>query len=304
MISVVIPLYNKRSTILRALNSVITQTVQPEEIIVVNDGSTDGSEIIVDQLNHHLIRLIHQPNTGVSNARNRGIEEAKGDWIAFLDADDEWFPEFLESIINLHIEFPSCNVLATSYKICEENGFEKSIRLRKVKLECKGVLENYFEVLAFSDPPICSSATVVRRESLRKIGKFPEGIGSGEDLITWAKLAVSNKIAYNLKALSIFWQTSYSVSRKPELPDFVGNEYIRLSKTKPTEKKWILRNKAKWHRMRCIGYIKFNERAKAFYEICKSIKYDFFSRSWIYIPIIFIGNNFGNRLISWLKSKR
>jgi glycosyltransferase involved in cell wall biosynthesis len=72
-ISVVIPLYNKRETVLRALNSVLNQTVLPEEIIVVNDGSTDGSETIVSGLNHPLVRLIFQLNEGASAARNKGI---------------------------------------------------------------------------------------------------------------------------------------------------------------------------------------------------------------------------------------
>ena len=117
-ISVVIPLYNKRTSVIRALNSVLSQTIQPEEIIVVNDGSTDGSEQLVNELNHPLVRLINQPNAGVSAARNRGIKEAKGDWIAFLDADDEWMPEYLETIKSLSEKYPpvfsACNFLSSS----------------------------------------------------------------------------------------------------------------------------------------------------------------------------------------------
>jgi glycosyltransferase involved in cell wall biosynthesis len=82
-ITVVIPLYNKRDFIERALDSVLKQTVLPDEIIVINDGSTDGSDKIVEQLNHSLIALIHQKNSGVSAARNKGIDLAKNKWIAF-----------------------------------------------------------------------------------------------------------------------------------------------------------------------------------------------------------------------------
>lgn len=101
-ISVVIPMYNSAATIAAVIDSVISQTYQePLEIIVVNDGSTDGCEKIVEQLiennqNNRTIRLIDKPNGGVSSARNMGIREASGDWIALLDSDDIWLPEKLE----------------------------------------------------------------------------------------------------------------------------------------------------------------------------------------------------------------
>ena len=90
MISVVIPLYNKEKYIKRAIESVLNQTFQKFEIIVVNDGSTDKSAEIVQNIKDPRIRLINQKNAGVSAARNRGIQEAKYEYIAFLDADDFW----------------------------------------------------------------------------------------------------------------------------------------------------------------------------------------------------------------------
>ena len=92
MISVVIPLYNKEKQIANTLRSVFAQTYTDYEIIVVNDGSTDNSVAVVESLNDPRIRLIHQKNAGVSAARNRGIEEARGEYIALLDGDDEWKP--------------------------------------------------------------------------------------------------------------------------------------------------------------------------------------------------------------------
>ena len=115
-ISVVIPLYNKCETIGRALESVFSQIVQPFEIIVVNDGSTDGSETLVKQINHPLIRIFNQTNSGVSAARNKGIEMAKGEWIAFLDADDEWRSEFLKTMQMLAFTYPQCHVVGSAYE--------------------------------------------------------------------------------------------------------------------------------------------------------------------------------------------
>ncbi|MDM5272778.1 glycosyltransferase family A protein, partial [Sulfurovum sp. zt1-1] len=113
MFSVVIPLYNKEQYIAKTLESVLLQTFQEYEIIVVDDGSTDKSTFEVKRYNDNRIRLIQQENAGVSAARNRGIEEANYDLIAFLDADDEWLPNHLQELINLRIDYPECEVFAT-----------------------------------------------------------------------------------------------------------------------------------------------------------------------------------------------
>lgn len=93
MISVIIPLYNKAHTIVNTLNTVLNQTYHDFEVVIVNDGSTDnGVEVIKQNFNDLRIRIINQKNAGVSAARNRGIQESRGKWISFLDADDEWMP--------------------------------------------------------------------------------------------------------------------------------------------------------------------------------------------------------------------
>lgn len=98
MISVVIPLYNKEKQIAKTLQTVLDQTCQDFEIVIVNDGSTDGSVGEIKKITDSRIRLINQKNGGVSAARNRGIEEAKGEHIAFLDADDMWNRDYLKTI--------------------------------------------------------------------------------------------------------------------------------------------------------------------------------------------------------------
>ena len=92
-VSVIIPLYNKSQYIARTLDSVLAQTFQDYEVIVVNDGSTDDGPRIVRQYRDPRLRLVSQENRGLSGARNRGIAESRTDWVAFLDADDEWMPE-------------------------------------------------------------------------------------------------------------------------------------------------------------------------------------------------------------------
>ena len=131
MISVVIPLYNKVSSIAKTLRSIQGQTVEVSEVVIVDDGSTDDSVNEVQQYQMkepifgNKIRLIRQTNGGVSKARNRGIAEAKGDIIAFIDADDEWKPTYIETISRLVELYPCCGVYATSYEKIDAYGNKK-----------------------------------------------------------------------------------------------------------------------------------------------------------------------------------
>ncbi len=132
-ISVIIPMYNSKDTIKSAIESILNQTYQQSiEIIVVNDGSKDGCERIVEDIilnnkTNRIIRLINKPNGGVSSARNRGIKEASGDWIAFLDSDDIWLPEKLQKQVNeieknSNIEFIGTNRNGEFYPFFKKSG--------------------------------------------------------------------------------------------------------------------------------------------------------------------------------------
>ncbi len=283
-ISVVIPLYNKKEAVLRAVNSVLAQTSPPEEIIVVNDGSTDGSEKIITELNHPLIRLINQTNAGVSAARNKGISEAKNDWIAFLDADDEWLPQYLRTINHLHSGYSDAKVLATAYYLHDQERAGRKVILNRLHFTEVGILDNYFEVAAFSEPPIHSSSVVVNKQAMSGIGGFPEGIASGEDLLTWARLAVNNKIAYSAKPMSCFIKEINTTARLPQVPDSVGMALYQLVKTTPVP--YMRRYISVWHKMRCRDYLSLGKKYCAFTEACRSIRFFPLTRAWLFLPFI------------------
>ena len=205
MISIVIPLYNKEKQIANTLQSVFKQTFQDFEIVVVDDGSTDNSVEEVEKFDDSRIRLIYQTNAGVSAARNRGIEEARGELIAFLDADDEWKPEYLATQYGLYQKYPECSVYACNYEFRDSKGNVTPTIIRKLPFEGEdGILSNYFEVASCSHPPLWTSAVVVKKLVIQAVRGFPIGIKSGEDLLTWARLAVSGTIAYSIKSLAMF----------------------------------------------------------------------------------------------------
>lgn len=298
LISVVIPLYNKANTVKRAIDSVLKQSVLPLEIIVVNDGSIDGSELVVQQFDNSLIRLVHQENAGVSAARNKGIEEANGDWIALLDADDYWEERFLQTICALHIDFPEANVIASNYRYQNIRGEFSRTQLRNLPFGNKhfGILDNYFEVAATSSPPLWSSAIVVKKNSFIEINGFPLGITSGEDLLTWAKLAINNTIAYTTKPLSTFvldpaHTYDDTPNRIPESIDFVGQQLKKLLKANPSVI-GLRRFVAHWHKMRASIFLRLgSNRHLALIDILKSLKYDFFQmKVFIYLLFLLLSN--------------
>lgn len=234
MISVVIPLYNKEKQIACTLQSVFEQTFQNFEIVIVDDGSTDNSVEEVEKFDDSRIRLIHQTNAGVSAARNRGIEEASGELIAFLDADDVWMPEYLATQYGLYQKYPECSVYACNYEFRDSEGKVTPTIIRKLPFEGEdGILSNYFEVASCSHPPICSISIMVKKTAIQAIGGFPLGIKSGEDLLTWARLAVSGVIAYSRKSLAMFIRDEGLFNkdqqlRVPEKEDIVGQELKKL----------------------------------------------------------------------------
>ncbi|WP_276974283.1 glycosyltransferase family A protein, partial [Flavobacterium filum] len=114
--SIIIPLYNKEKAIEKTLKSVFQQSFTDYEVLVINDGSTDKSEEKVKRFSDERLRLISTENRGVSQARNLGISESKGKLVAFLDADDYWFPNHLQSVFQLYQNFPEAGLLATNYQ--------------------------------------------------------------------------------------------------------------------------------------------------------------------------------------------
>lgn len=198
--SVVIPLYNKEKFIGRAINSVLNQTIQNFELIIVDDGSTDNSLNLVKAYDDNRIRLISQENQGVSIARNTGILNAKADYIAFLDADDEWLLDFLETIEQLINDFPLAGGYSTSALWEDQYGDLIPITFSVLpKAPWQGEISNLFHVIANDASPIIPSSACIKRSVFANVGMFPEGIKRGEDIDTWIRISLKYNIAFSTK---------------------------------------------------------------------------------------------------------
>lgn len=294
MISVVIPLYNKEKQIAHTLQSVFNQIFQDFEIVIVDDGSTDGSVDEVEKFCDSRIRVILQKNAGVSVARNRGVEEAKGEFVAFLDADDEWKPEYLATQYRLYQKYPDSSVFACNYEFWDMEGKVTSTIIRKLPFIGEdGILSNYFEVASCSHPPLWTSAVVVKKTTIQGIGGFPVGIKSGEDLLTWARLAVNGKIAYSRRSLAIFNVEGYAISERPKRvpaePDIVGEELYNLWTKYPS--KGLKLYNSLWHKMRSSIYLRLNMRKDSIKEALIALRYAPFSyKLYVYILLNLLPN--------------
>lgn len=289
MISVIIPLYNKKKFIRKALESVLNQSYQDFEIVVVNDGSTDLSLEEAQKIKDARIRFFSQVNAGVSAARNKGIEESKGKYVAFLDADDMWHNGYLACIADLIIKYPHAKMLATCYNKLRDGNI-LDITIRNLHFEGEdGIMDNYFEVASCSEPPIWTSAVVIERNAILGIGGFPVGVKAGEDLLTWARLAVKYPVAYSKKVMATYLLPDSLVAiqrptRRQDDDDLVG---ITLGKLYD-ENKQVCGLKdyvALWHKMRAVNALGFLDLQETRKETLLALKYNWKSAK-LYIMLI------------------
>jgi len=184
-ISVVIPTYNRYEVLKRALKSVYAQTHMSKEIIVIDDGSTDETSQITEEFPH--VRYIYQKNSGVSSARNLGIQNSTCQWIAFLDSDDEWHEDKLSSHVEFHSLNPDMLISYTDEKWIRDN---KEVNLPKKYQKYGGDIFSK----CLSHCIIAPSATLIHKSLLDSVGLFDESLEVCEDYDLWLRVAHKNQI--------------------------------------------------------------------------------------------------------------
>ena len=204
--SVVIPLYNKEQTIARAIESVLAQTHTDFELIVIDDGSTDGGAAAAEAYADERLRVIRQNNAGVSAARNTGIAAACYDYIGFLDADDAWMPGFLSSMQQLIETFPGAGAYSCCFESVEKDGSRRSHHAMQSELQSSrcALIKDYFES-AMRSYLITSSSVVIPKQVFEKVGAFNPAIRRGEDRDMWRRIALEYPMAYLNEAQAVVY---------------------------------------------------------------------------------------------------
>jgi glycosyltransferase involved in cell wall biosynthesis len=224
VVSVVIPLYNKERHVGRSVASVLQQTLRNFELVVVDDGSTDHGPRHVERIGDPRIRIIRQQNSGVSVARNRGAEEAAASLVAFLDADDEYKPEFLAWAVERFHEKPELGTVAFNYEVADVGKPRRSAIGPGETSMLLGIGE--YCRLGLQASAIFSSSVMATKERLRRIGGFPKEVkaGEGEDIDTWLRLIEAGPVFFDSRVAAVYHRDAeVHASRRtppPKVPCF------------------------------------------------------------------------------------
>lgn len=228
MYSIVIPLYNKGISVRKSLQSALNQTIQDFEIVIVNDGSTDQSVEVVESFKDERIRIFHQENQGAASARNKGIREAKSDWIVFLDADDEWEPFHLEEIQKMQQQFSEEKIFMTSW--VHSNHLPLSLPTEMPPIF---KAENYFEACLKWDM-ICTPVLCIHRSCFEDTGYFNEHLRGGQDSEMWARLGRKGYAFVKSQRVTTLWNmdSENKTTKRKDIPfkeTFEGNLDLKNS---------------------------------------------------------------------------
>lgn len=236
LFSIITPLYNKAPYVGKAINSVLAQTFSNWELIVVDDGSTDGSDIIVKSFSDSRIHLILQKNTGVATARNNGVAKASAPYICFLDADDWWEMTYLENMMGLINRNPHAGIYGTGYYIVK-NGMKQVAPIGVSKNFTEGPI-NYCKVYAQTlCMPLWTGAVCIPRAIFDIFQGFKHNLKLGEDFDLWIRIALKYPVVLLNKPLSNYNQDVDTATRGiGKLHDPQHHMLWNLDYLKPEEK--------------------------------------------------------------------
>ena len=236
--SIVIPVFNKENFVVKTIESVLVQTFTDFEIIIVNDGSTDKSETRILELKDNRIQFYSDKNEGVAMARNFGIEKANANYICFLDADDYWFPNFLETMHNFIAKFPEQKVFAVARTIETKNNCVPAHY--SIPTTADFEIVNFFEA-SKKECVLWTSSVCIHKSVFEKVGSFDTKIKHGEDTELWIRIGMQYPIVFIRKILAKYIYDGKSVSRNPNyyFEPYTFQKYAKEEKKHPALKKYM-----------------------------------------------------------------
>jgi len=228
-VSTVIPAFNRRDYLPRAIDSALAQTVPVGEILVIDDGSTDGSADFLESWYGNRIRVVRQPNSGVAGARLRGIQEARGEWIAFLDSDDEWLPERNGELLKAAQCVPADVAwIFGTLRIVTDNG-EGLTLFEEHGLALEQSPHVFSDSIAIQYPyqfPMLQ-ASFIRRNALLEMNCFSEGLRSDDDFLAAFQIACRYKFAAVSDVVGRYFRTSELAATSVVVNGNFGPDYYR-----------------------------------------------------------------------------
>ncbi len=275
-ISVVIPSYNRAHCIEKAIDSVLEQNVDGIEIILVDDGSTDSTRELVQEKYGEKVRYFYQENQGIPGARNTGIQNARGDYVAFLDSDDYWRQDKLRQQMALVAEHVEYGLVATCCAKIQQDG---SLKERNRQGKSGWVLKDLFRANF-----IRTSSVIIRRDCFDGVGLFDESLKEAEDYDLWMRVAAEYPVGFVNESLTVYLDNPNGVS----IDSLVGRLYRLRAlekdylKKKVPEKLYKRRLAQNYNR---VGrhYLKRGDRKKGLFYLMKAqrlvpfyLKYTFY----------------------------
>jgi len=260
LISVVIPLYNKEELITVTVRSVLSQTFADFELLIVNDGSTDGSLAVVSAISDPRIKVINIENSGVSVARNTGIKAASHDWVAFLDADDWWDHSFLEEMTKAIKSYPEHKLFAGGRSRVFKDVTERYDHPLLPSDGETGTI-NYYKVISRYLPLINSSNAIIKKSHFESAGYFKPGQQRYEDHDLWMRLAVNEPVAFVNRELSFYRKTevntiSQGIFKAEEFSAFISTIIKVNGQLSPAERGYF---KKYYTRFIFLVYLKYKK---------------------------------------------
>ncbi|TRX24610.1 glycosyltransferase family 2 protein [Flavobacterium franklandianum] len=236
--TVIIPLFNKENFIENTLKSVLNQSFIDFEVLIINDGSTDKSEEKVLGFKDARIHYFYKKNSGVSAARNFGIEKAKSNYITFIDADDYWYPHFLQEMFENVNRFTDLKVFSAAIEVETSKKIIPSTYSIVKTADCEIV--NYFEASS-KETVICTSCAVFHKSVFETTGYFDINLKSGEDTDMWIRIGLIYHILFSWKILARYVYDPKSITKNhtTTINSFEFSKYTLLEKTNPSLKKFL-----------------------------------------------------------------
>lgn len=200
MFSIIIPLYNKEKYIQRAVTSVLNQSFNEFELIIVDDASDDSSLDVVKRIHDNRIQIIERNERGFGGyaARNLGVEHAKFDFVSFLDADDEWNRDYLLSISDLIKIYPNNTLFSTAWQEKSGSVIKYNAYYNKHKSKGNHIIQNFFEEAVNGRSPIHTNIITIKKQIYLDKGGFPQGkCKRGGDIEFWMRLMIDNDLTWS-----------------------------------------------------------------------------------------------------------